>query len=289
MKQGTEYARKIKRLFTRLKKDFDAPADSEPTDPVDQLLFGILHRGASAAEAGKVLKRLNEAMVDRNELRVSSPAELIDIMGPSFPYATQKAKAIIAALNDVFAHYDALTLEPLKDKGKRDARKALEDMNGVDPSVAAGVMLFSLEGHAIPVDEMTEQVLRADDLVHPEADVSEIQAFLERNVPAAQAKTFTHLLRRYAESRIKDVTAAAAKAKAAEQAKAKAEAKAEAKAKKKTSTKKTKSSKAKTKKAAEQKPKAKPKKTAKTRRARSSGSSGKTGKKTKRTKKTKAS
>ncbi len=247
MKQGTEYARKIKSLFKRLKKEYDPPKDTEPTDPVNQLLFGILHRGTTANRAAKALHGLNEAMVDRNELRVSSPAELIDIMGPNFPFATEKAKALLAALNDLFAMHDALTLEPLKDKGKRDARKLIEDMNGVDPPTAAGVMLFSLDGHAIPVDEMMEKVLRADDLVHPEADVSEIQAFLERNISAAQAKTFTHLMRQYSESRIKDVAAAAAKADAAEKAKAKAEAKTKKKASKAKAGKAAKSTKAKAK------------------------------------------
>ncbi len=205
MKQGTEYARKIKRLFTRLKKEYGTPEVPEATDPIDQALFGILHHGTTVAKAEKALRAMNDAMVDRNELRVSSPAELIELMGPGFPHATRKAKAIGKVLTAVFARYDELSIEALRDKGKREGRKILEEMDGMDFAAAAGVMLFSLDGHAIPVDENTLAVLRAEDLVHPEADVEEVQAFLERNVSAANAKAFTVLLRRYAEDRYKQV------------------------------------------------------------------------------------
>ncbi|MBN1341380.1 MAG: hypothetical protein JXQ73_01805 [Phycisphaerae bacterium] len=203
MKSGTEYAKRIKKLFTRLKKEYGTPPKRDPTDPVDQLLFGILHRGTTTARAEKGLASLLGAMVDRNELRVSTPSELVELLGPGFQQATEKARALTQALNDVFARYHEIDLEDLKTKGKRDARKILEELDGVDPSTAAGIMLFSLDGHAVPVDENMLAVLREEELVHPDADVAEVQAFLERNVSASNAQAFTVLLRRYSEERAK--------------------------------------------------------------------------------------
>jgi len=205
MKNASQYARKVKRLLTRLKQRYGTPRRSEPTDPVQQLLFGILHQGTSVSRAEKALAELRAAMVDLNELRVSTPPELADLLGPSFPHNVEKGKSIAKALNGVFAHHHDLKLDDLKDKAKREARKYLEGLRGVDSCTAAGVVLFSLEGHAIPVDENMLTVLRKDGLIHPDADCAEAQGFLERHVSAANAQAATKLLRRHAEDRIRSI------------------------------------------------------------------------------------
>ena len=205
MKNATQYARKIKRLLTRLKQRYGTPRRSEPTDPVQQLLFGILHQGTSVAHAEKALARLRSAMVDLNELRVSTPTELADVLGSAFPHATEKGKSIAKALNNVFVQHHDLDMSSLKDKGKREARKYLEGLRGMDPSTAAGVVLFSLEGHAVPVDENMLTVLHKDGLAHPKADCAEVQGFLERHVSAANAQAVTKLLRRHTEDRIRSL------------------------------------------------------------------------------------
>jgi endonuclease III len=205
MRKGTLYARKIKRLCARLKKGRGVPEQGDPVDPVNQLLLGILHRGTSVSRAERVLARIRSAMVDLNELRVSTPSELVLLLGSGFPHATEKAKTIVNVLNQVFGRYHDLSLDALKVKGKRDARQYLEHLEGVDAATVAGVMLLSLEGHAVPVDEIMLRVLREDGLVDPKADVKEVQGFLERNVSAAKAHEMTVLLRRYSEDRIKRI------------------------------------------------------------------------------------
>jgi endonuclease III len=205
MKSGTEYARKVKRLLTRLKRKYGAVQKTEPVDPVHQLLFGILHRGTTAARAEKALAGIRSAMVDLNELRVSTPSELIELMGSAFPYAKEKARAIVKALNEIFERYHDISLDALNNKGKREARRYLEGLEGVDSATAAGVMLFSLDGHAMPVDENMLRVLRKDELVHSDASVEEVQAFLERNVSASQGYVCTTLLRKYSEERARSL------------------------------------------------------------------------------------
>lgn len=205
MKGGTEYARKIKKLFTRLKRKHGTPPPGEPTDAVIQALLGILHRGTTLARAERALGRLQSSMVDLNELRVSTPSELVELLGTNFPYATEKAEAIIKVLNQIFDRYNGLDLRPLVNQSKRDARQVLLELDGMDAASAAGVMLFSLDGHAIPVDEVTLAVLRNEGLVDPEADVSEVQAFLERNIPSANAQSFTTLLRSWSEDQAKRI------------------------------------------------------------------------------------
>jgi endonuclease III len=205
MKHATQYARKIRRLFARLKRQYGTPKRENTVDPVDQLMLSVLHRGTTVAKAQKVLSRLRSSMVDLNELRVSNPPELIELMGPAFPHAAEKAQQLIGVLNQVYKRHHGLGTDPLKDKNRREARRFVDSLKDLDPPVLAGVLLFSLGAHAIPVDENMLAVLRAEGLVDPQAETAEVQAFLERNVPASESYAFTSLFRRYSEERIRSI------------------------------------------------------------------------------------
>jgi len=202
MKRATEYARRIRRLYARLKRRYGTPKPADLTDPTDQLLLGILHQGTTVARARKVLSRIRSNMVDLNELRVSNPPDLVEMMGSGFPRAADKARQLVHALNQVYKRYHSPSLDHLKDRDRPEARRILEALKGVDPCAIAGVVLFSLGGRAIPVDENMAAVLRAEGLVDPHAEVGEVRRFLERITPAAEAYAFTTLLRRYSEERI---------------------------------------------------------------------------------------
>ena len=58
-------------------------------------------------------------------------------------------------------------------------------------------MLWSFGGHAIPVSDTFLQALREAELAHPHATRAEVQAFLERNINAAQAKEFCLVMRSF--------------------------------------------------------------------------------------------
>jgi len=201
MKQGTRYAAGIKQLYNRLRRRYGKPAMAEPTDPTEQLIVAILSRGTTETRARAALAKLREAMVDFNELRVTPPGEIVEIIGDSFPQAQQKALDIVKALNDIFEREHSVNLEGLRRMARREARRYLESLAGVDLCSAASVMLFSLGGHAIPVDETVLAYLRNEQLVDPDADVAEVQGFLERHIPAADAYAFSVLLRRCAAAR----------------------------------------------------------------------------------------
>ncbi len=85
---------------------------------------------------------------------------------------------------------------------RREARSYLESLAGVDPCSAASVVLYSLGGHAVPVDDDMLKYLRKEELIDPRAEIGEVQGFLERHVPAADAQAFTTLLRRCVTSRL---------------------------------------------------------------------------------------
>jgi endonuclease III len=194
MKQSSLHAKRVKQLQQKMARQFGKPGRTEPTEPLQQLIEGILSVCASPARARAGMKRLAGPMVDLHELRVTPPMELTGLIGDTIPFAAEKAQRIVDALNAIRVRQDTLELGFLKQRTRREAREYLESLDGVDRAAAARVMLFSLGGHAIPVDALTLYVLQKDGMVDAGADAVDTQAFLERVISAADAPAFAELL-----------------------------------------------------------------------------------------------
>jgi endonuclease III len=201
MRKGTEYAKKLKKAYSKFRSGHVPPEALEPSEPVEQLLLAALSQETTAAVGRAALTRINEEVVDYNELRVSAPGEIAELIGDSIPRSTQRAKVMIRLLNAIFAREYAVSLDSLKSKGLRDAKQYLESLDGATPYVIASVLLWSLGGHAIPVNKVVLDFLAKHDLIDPNASDAEVQSFLERHVSAADARTFCLDLEAYAASR----------------------------------------------------------------------------------------
>jgi endonuclease III len=196
MKDGTKYAGRLKEKFAELRAAVseDAVLD-EPTPPLDQLCTSILGMETGEEKARQAIERCFQTMVDWNELRVSTPEELQEATGLANESGRLPCRDLIKALSAIYARENVLSLDHLKAMPRREARQYLESLDGVDAYAAASVMLWSLGGHAIPVNERLVAALREADLVHPDADRHEIQAFLERNVSATDGRAFCLAMR----------------------------------------------------------------------------------------------
>lgn len=190
MKNGTAYAAKLKRAFTKLRQTAPTAKPPETDEIVRCLAVSILGVGCSHAEAERAISRALKVMVDWNEIRVSTAAEVNRATGNSIPKGTQRCKQLIDALQSIFYCENSISLDRLRSMGRREARHYLEALNGVDEYAVASVLLWGLGGHAIPVNDKLLSLLRSADLVNPTADRAEVQAFLERHVNAASAQEF---------------------------------------------------------------------------------------------------
>jgi len=201
MKRGSEYAKKVKRFYNQLVRKFGKPTENDLTDPIEQLVLSILSLCTSATKAQSVYRKVMQSMVDLNELRVTPAMELVQIFGSGFPLAKYKAQCIVDALNAIRQRQDSLDLFFLKQRGRREARDYLESLQGVGRTVAARIMLLSLGGHAIPVDDLALYLLRKEEIIDQDAETAEVQGFLERHISASQAYTFVALLDKYVSAR----------------------------------------------------------------------------------------
>jgi endonuclease III len=190
MKDGTRYASQVKSVFSKLRQKAGKADTPEPEEPLHRLAVAILAADTTDEQARRAVSRLLGAMESWNELRVSTPVELQRVLGNMVPNSLARCEQLVNALQSVFDRENRMSLDRLRSLGRREARQFLENLDGVDEYVAASVMLWSLGGHAIPVNNKLFDSLRAADLIHPAADRSEVQAFLERNISASQAREF---------------------------------------------------------------------------------------------------
>lgn len=190
MKNGTLYGAKVKKAYAKLRHALPSPRIPEPDNPLRRLAIAILGVRCGDAEAQRAINRALTTLVDWNEIRVSSAFELNKAMGNTIFQGTQQCQRLIYALQAIFDRENQLSLDLLWGLGRREARHYLEPLPGVDEYVVASVLLWSLGGHAVPVNDKLLKVLREADLVHPSADRAEVQSFLERHIGAADAKEF---------------------------------------------------------------------------------------------------
>ncbi len=197
MKNSAVYAAEVKRFFNRLKRSGPRPVLHEYDDPVKQLIYAVLSEDNSPTRAKTAMTRLLANTIDYNDLRVSTPTELANIIESDILNAVERTGVLIEVLGSIYSRENSVALNKSKTKNRRDARAYLEGLSGMTPYVLSGTMLWAFDEHAIPLDEQMLAVLKKEGLVDPDATRAEAQGFLRRHIPAGDAKLFTALLKRH--------------------------------------------------------------------------------------------
>lgn len=199
MKNATEYAKQLKKLMTHLRKVVEVPAEYDAMPAVDQMIHAFLTWETTRRQGDIAFNRILKGVIDFNDLRVTDPQQIVEMMGDRFSRAAERAYRLRLALQDIYLREHRVDLSHLASMAKRDARAYLDGLNGMVPFVSAAVLLLSLDGHAVPLDEQLYQRLQKDGIVHPDATFEEVLAFLEHQIRAEEGIEAYHLLRAYAE------------------------------------------------------------------------------------------
>jgi endonuclease III len=154
---------------------------------VHQLVFACLACEAGDAAATEAVAAVRGAFVDYNELRVASASDIAGVIGRKSVVAERRASWVRAALRGVFDRSNALTLEDVRDGGKRGARQSIEKLGELPAYVVARVCLHGLGAHAFPVDERLSRLLAAHGVVGAGMGAAEASAVVERLVRAGEA------------------------------------------------------------------------------------------------------
>ena len=151
------------------------------------MVMSFLLWDSTTPKASGAYKRIQDRVVDFNDLRVTMPREIVEIIGPRYPMARTRAERLRAALRDTFSREHAVNLDRLFDLGKREVKKYLRSLDGVAPYVADRVTLLSFEGHCIPVDERLRRALVREGICEEQTAIPGLASWLTRHVKAGDA------------------------------------------------------------------------------------------------------
>jgi endonuclease III len=195
MKNATKHADEFRSLFKRLMRE-EKPEALAPLEPLPALVRGAMSYDVPDSKAEDAMKAINREFVDLNELRVATDLEIQELLGQRYPQIEKRVAMITQSLNDIFEREHTLSLDRLKTISKKDARQFLRELPDIHPFVEAYVMLFSFEGHALPVDEEMLAVLREEEIFEEEISLEDAQKFLEHNIKADESYEVYACLRR---------------------------------------------------------------------------------------------
>lgn len=196
---ANDAAKNFQSLLRKLRVKLDveenaATAPPETTDELrlararealDHLVHAFMLWEATQTQAKAAVRRLQDAFVDANELRIALPHETARVVGERYPLAAERCVRLKAALQDLYRREHTLSLQALIDAPKREARAFLESLDGMPPFVSARLCAMSLGGHAAPADwRLVDLLLAHKALPSDHADPAAASTWMERQFRA---------------------------------------------------------------------------------------------------------
>ncbi len=202
MKNAVEHAKTLKKLLSELSQKVNPPSAANHS-PLEHMVFAFLLCDSSYDQAELAYSKLLKHCVDLNDLRVSDVEEIVQVIGPRYRKAEERARRLKTALHAVYAKAHTMDMSYLDKQGKREVRTYLEGLPGVWPFVASYVALFGCGSHAIPLDEQLFQRMKSEGVVEPDATWPEAQSFLDHHIHAEEAAAAFHRLHAYGAGTVK--------------------------------------------------------------------------------------
>lgn len=176
-----------------LKKHFKPVAPPSNRSVLEHLLYACCLEGSHHEPADDVFARLQETYFDWNEVRVTTAAELSEVMaGLADP--EDAARRLKRSLQAVFEKHYSFDIDFLRKGNLGKAVKEIEALSGVTPFAVAYVAQNALSGHSIPANKATfDLFIIIGAITEAEAAKQRIPG-LERTIPKNKGIEFGSLL-----------------------------------------------------------------------------------------------
>jgi endonuclease III len=185
----------LKKMITRLVKA--APSRKpEASDPLARLIRAFLEYDCDEARASVADRKITDAMVDFNELRVTPAIELAALLGVRYPFAESRCSALHRTLNSIFDREHQMRLDRLKEMKKSEIRPYFQSLAGITPYVEAAVCVDAFGVPAAPVDTKLLLWLISKDVLPEGTDIKSAQHVIEKHLKSTEAEEFFHGARR---------------------------------------------------------------------------------------------
>lgn len=178
----------------------EGPPGSEPA--LNELVYSMMLWEAGSTPARGAFRRLREALVDYNELRVCTTDELVGIVGENYPRSRERGLRLKSILNDLFRRQQSLSLAPLQASPKREARAVLDALDGMPRFVSARLLLLHLGGHAVPCDDRLAALLADEGVLEKDPHSEAASTWLEHHIRSDDALEAHALLQAWADEHV---------------------------------------------------------------------------------------
>ena len=199
MSSFSERSAGLRKVYRALRKACGKQSLEPADDVAHELLRFILMEEADQTSVDKAMKRFSQDFVDLNEVRVSFPREIAEVM-PEVSHPEQKASRVTRVFNGIFLSHNTMTWDFLRTMGVREVRQFFEKLDGGGEVLAAAAVLLLSGGHAVPADADVTRTLSRLGLTVEGEDTASLQSFLERAVARNEGYETWALLHRLAES-----------------------------------------------------------------------------------------
>ncbi|MBI2478631.1 MAG: hypothetical protein HYV60_08350 [Planctomycetia bacterium] len=180
-----------------LRKHFKPAAPPSDRSVLEHLLYACCLEKSKHDVTDDVFAKLQESYYDWNEVRVTTIAELAEVMAP-LNDPPQAANRLKRALQGVFEKYYSFDIDILRKGNLGKAVKEFESINGITPFGVSYVAQNALSGHSIPVNSGAfDLFIVLDVIAEAEASKGRIPG-LERTVPKTKGVEFGSLLHQLA-------------------------------------------------------------------------------------------
>ncbi len=191
-------ARQLRQALGILEKQLGRRRRRRPPDPLETLLVSVLAGDGNDLLAAEVLEKLRAEMVDWNELRVTTPREIEELIAP-LPDAAEKALALKRILQRLFVEKHTLNLAHFQRFGRERLEKELDSFGVLPPAVKARMMLRAFDINVLPMTADIERIVKRLGLVDSYLTTDKVAEELAEVLPPKRVYSFYHLASEHAE------------------------------------------------------------------------------------------
>jgi endonuclease-3 len=183
----------ITKIHKVLKKHFEPVSPPADRPVLEHLLYACCLENAKFDHVDEVFAKLEQNYFDWNEVRVTTVAELAEVMA-LLPDAADAARRLKRALQSVFEGHYSFDLEFLKKQNLGKAIEHVEKFNGVSPFAVAYLTQHAFSGHSIPLSAAVYELLQLLGVITEAEAAKQRVPGLERAIPKNKGVEFGSLL-----------------------------------------------------------------------------------------------
>lgn len=178
----------IQKLVKVTKKNYSAVKPPSQRNVLETIVYACILEDSDFGAADEAFAKL-EQYADWNEVRVSTVAELAEIMS-GLTRPMEAADRLRSVLHSIFETHYSYDLDFLIKESQGKAIAQIEKYIGSTPFIVGYVVQNSLDGHKIPVSESILELADALGLISPKDRKAKSVPGIDRAVPKTKGAEF---------------------------------------------------------------------------------------------------